>query len=63
MIYFKGEKDNVDVEIAMQWNDSYSESIFTYCNNINTHEGGTHLVGFRAALTRTTNAYATEKIF
>nr|BFD57897.1 DNA topoisomerase (ATP-hydrolyzing) subunit B [Bdellovibrio sp. CKG001] len=61
VIYFKGEKDNVDVEIAMQWNDSYSESIFTYCNNINTHEGGTHLVGFRAALTRTTNAYATEK--
>ena len=61
VIYFKGEKDEVDVEIAMQWNDSYSESIFTYCNNINTHEGGTHLVGFRAALTRTTNAYATEK--
>ncbi|MEK2689429.1 DNA topoisomerase (ATP-hydrolyzing) subunit B [Bdellovibrio sp. GT3] len=61
VVYFKGERDNVDVEIAMQWNDSYSESIFTYCNNINTHEGGTHLVGFRAALTRTTNAYATEK--
>lgn len=61
VVYFKGEKDNVDVEIAMQWNDSYSESIFTYCNNINTHEGGTHLVGFRAALTRTTNHYATEK--
>lgn len=61
VVYFKGEKDNVDVEIALQWNDSYSESIFTYCNNINTHEGGTHLVGFRAALTRTTNAYAAEK--
>lgn len=61
VVYFRGEKENVDVEIAMQWNDSYSESIFTYCNNINTHEGGTHLVGFRAALTRTTNAYATEK--
>nr|WP_041578177.1 DNA topoisomerase (ATP-hydrolyzing) subunit B [Bdellovibrio bacteriovorus] len=61
VVYFKGEKDNVEVEIAMQWNDSYSESVFTYCNNINTHEGGTHLVGFRAALTRTTNAYATEK--
>lgn len=61
VVYFKGEKDDVEVEIAMQWNDSYSESIFTYCNNINTHEGGTHLVGFRAALTRTTNAYATEK--
>ena len=61
VIYFKGEKENVDVEIALQWNDSYSESIFTYCNNINTHEGGTHLIGFRAALTRTTNSYATEK--
>lgn len=61
VVYFRGEKENVDVEIAMQWNDSYSESIFTYCNNINTHEGGTHLMGFRSALTRTTNAYATEK--
>jgi DNA gyrase subunit B len=60
-IYFKGEKENVDVEVALQWNDSYSESIFTYCNNINTVEGGTHLVGFRGALTRTTNAYASEK--
>lgn len=61
VIYFKGEKDTVEVEIAAQWNDSYAESVFTYCNNINTHEGGTHLMGFRSALTRTTNAYATEK--
>ncbi len=61
VIYFKGEKDNVETEIALQWNDSYSESIFTYCNNINTHEGGTHLIGFRGALTRTTNAYAQDK--
>jgi DNA gyrase subunit B len=61
VVYFRGERDSVDIEIAMQWNDSYSESVFTYCNNINTHEGGTHLVGFRAALTRTTNSYATEK--
>lgn len=61
VVYFKAEKDGVEAEIAMQWNDSYSESIFTYCNNINTHEGGTHLMGFRAALTRTTNQYATEK--
>lgn len=61
VIYFKGEKDTVDVEIAMQWNDSYTESIFTYCNNINTIEGGTHLMGFRGALTRTTNSYATQK--
>lgn len=61
VVFFKGERDTVEVEVAMQWNDSYSESIFTYCNNINTHEGGTHLMGFRSALTRTTNAYATEK--
>ncbi|MCM2354158.1 MAG: DNA topoisomerase (ATP-hydrolyzing) subunit B [Pseudobdellovibrio sp.] len=61
VIYFKGEKDQVEVEIAMQWNDSYSESIYCYANNINTHEGGTHLVGFRGALTRTTNSYAQQK--
>lgn len=61
VVYFKGEKENVDVEIAMQWNDSYSESIFSYCNNINTIEGGSHLIGFRGALTRTTNAYAAQK--
>ncbi len=61
VVFFKGEKDTVEVEIAMQWNDSYSESIFSYCNNINTHEGGTHLIGFRGALTRTTNSYAINK--
>ncbi|MFO0506571.1 MAG: toprim domain-containing protein, partial [Chryseotalea sp.] len=61
VIFIKGEKENVEAEIALQWNDSYSESIFTYCNNINTIEGGTHLVGFRGALTRTTNSYASEK--
>jgi len=61
VVYFRGEKETVEIEIALQWNDSYSESIFTYCNNINTHEGGTHLMGFRSALTRTTNQYATEK--
>ena len=60
-IYFKGSKDDVEVEVAMQWNDSYTESIYTYCNNINTVEGGTHLIGFRTALTRSANAYATEK--
>ncbi len=61
VIYFSGNREGVDVEIAMQWNDSYSEQIFTYCNNINTHEGGSHLVGFRGALTRTTNNYAQNK--
>jgi DNA gyrase subunit B len=61
VIYFRGEKDSVDVEVAMQWNDSYTESIYCYANNINTHEGGTHLIGFRGALTRTTNSYANSK--
>ncbi len=61
VIYIKAEKDDVEIDIALQWNDSYSESIFTYCNNINTIEGGSHLIGFRGALTRTTNQYATEK--
>jgi DNA gyrase subunit B len=61
VISFTGSRESVEVDIAMQWNDSYSESIHTYCNNINTIEGGTHLVGFRSALTRTANTYATQK--
>ena len=61
VIYFKGEKDGVEAEVAMQWSDSYSESIYTYCNNINTVEGGTHLAGFRSALTRTINSHASSK--
>jgi DNA gyrase subunit B len=58
VVYFEGEKDGVGVEIAMQWNDGYIESVFSFANNINTIEGGTHLVGFRSALTRSINNYA-----
>ena len=58
-IYFHGVKGGAEIEIAIQYNDSYDEKIFTFANNINTHEGGTHLSGFRGALTRTMNAYAT----
>lgn len=61
VIFFSGAKDDVTVDIAVQWNSSYSESVYSYCNNINTVDGGTHLVGFRGALTRSTNAYAQNK--
>jgi DNA gyrase subunit B len=61
VIYFEGAKEEGAVEVAMQWNSSYQESIFSFANNINTHEGGSHLSGFRAALTRTLNAYARNK--
>jgi DNA gyrase subunit B len=58
VVHFEGEKDGVEVEIAMQWNDGYTENVFSFCNNINTIEGGTHLIGFRSALTRSINNYA-----
>lgn len=57
-IYIEGEKNEIPVEISMQYNTSFSENIHSYVNNINTHEGGTHLAGFRRALTRTLKAYA-----
>lgn len=56
-VYINKEKDEVVVEIALQYNDTYSETVFSFVNNINTHEGGTHLTGFKTALTRTFNTY------
>jgi DNA gyrase subunit B len=58
VIFLKTEKDLVSLEIALQWNDGYDERVFTFANNINTPEGGSHLSGFKSALTRTVNAYA-----
>jgi len=59
-IYIQGVKNGVEVEIAFQYNDGYTENLFSFANNINTHEGGTHLIGFKTALTRTINQYATN---
>ena len=61
IVYFEGDADDGQAEISMQWNSSYQESIFSFANNINTTEGGTHLSGFRSALTRTLNDYARKK--
>ena len=60
VIYIDGEKDGIPVEVAMLYNTSYSENVFSYVNNINTHEGGTHLSGFKRGLTRTLKKYADE---
>jgi DNA gyrase subunit B len=61
IVYFEGEAGEGAVEVAMQWNSSYQESVFSYANNINTIDGGTHLSGFRSALTSALNKYAREK--
>ena len=61
VVYFEAETEEGAVEVAMQWNSSYQESIFSFANNINTHEGGSHLSGFRSALTRTLNRFAREQ--
>ena len=62
-IYFEKERDTTRIEVAMQYNEGYQENIFSFANNINTSEGGTHLNGFKAALTRTFNSYAIKKNF
>jgi DNA gyrase subunit B len=61
IVYFEGEDEQGQVEVAMQWNSSYVESVFSFANNINTHEGGSHLTGFKGALTGTLNKYARDK--
>jgi DNA gyrase subunit B len=61
IVYFEGEADLGNVDVAMQWNSSYVESVFSFANNINTHEGGAHLSGFKAALTGTLNKFARDK--
>ena len=58
-IFFTGTREDVEIDIAIQYNDAYDEKIYSFANNINTHEGGTHLSGFKSALTRTMNTYAT----
>ncbi len=63
VVYFNAEKDATQLEIALQYNEGYQENIYTYANNINTHEGGTHLAGFKAALTRCINNYANKQGF
>jgi len=60
IVYIEAERDGVDIELAFQYNDGYNENVFSFVNNINTHEGGTHLTGLKSALTRTINAYAAK---
>jgi DNA gyrase subunit B len=61
VVYFHAAAETGEVEVAMQWNSSYQESVFSFANNINTHEGGSHMSGFRSALTSTINKYARDK--
>ena len=63
VMYCETERDGIGIELALQYNDGYNENVFSFVNNINTHEGGTHLTGFKAALTRTINAYAEKGNF
>jgi DNA gyrase subunit B len=60
IVYIDTQRDDIGIELAFQYNDGYNENVFSFVNNVNTHEGGTHLTGFKAALTRTINAYATK---
>jgi len=62
VIYVSGSQDDTEIELAMQYTDGYNENTFTFVNNINTHEGGTHLSGFKSALTRTINGYAQQNV-
>jgi DNA gyrase subunit B len=63
VIFIEAEREEADIQVAMQYDDGYNENTFTFVNNINTHEGGTHLTGFKAALTRTLNDYARRNNF
>jgi len=60
IVYIETERDQIGIELAFQYNDGYNENVFSFVNNINTHEGGTHLTGLKSALTRTINAYASK---
>jgi DNA gyrase subunit B len=60
IVYIDTQRDDIGIELAFQYNDQYNENVFSFVNNVNTHEGGTHLTGFKSALTRTINAYATR---
>jgi DNA gyrase subunit B len=61
-IYLTGERDLLQIEIALRWTESYKSRIFSFANNINTREGGTHLTGLKAALTRTINSYIAQNL-